>query len=92
MLHLELYIHHRSLLDVVGLSEGRPPTAGADVPDNTLEPVVTTVQIRGERATLPVKAALSIDPSATVALRASSRSATTVRASSRSAAGASTPI
>ena len=41
-----------------------------------------SVPIRGERATLPVKAALSIDPSATVAVRASSRSAT----------GASAPV
>ncbi|XP_066395895.1 uncharacterized protein [Miscanthus floridulus] len=40
------------------------------------------VPIRGERATLPMKAMLSIDPSATVAVRASSRSATS----------ASTPI
>ena len=113
MPHLELHPHHRNPLDVVGLGEGRPPTAGADVPDDSLEPVVTTVPIqgeratlpvkaalsidpsvpiRGERATLPVKAALSIDPSTTVAVRASSRSATAVRASSRSAAGASAPV
>ena len=67
MAHLELYPHHRSPLDVVGLGEGRPPTARTDVPDNSLEPVVTTVPIRGERATLPVKAALSIDPSVKMA-------------------------
>ena len=35
---------------------------------------------------------LSIDPSATIAVRASSRSATAVRASSRSAADASAPV
>ena len=73
--HLELYPHHRSPLDVVGLGEGRPPTVGADVPDNSLETMVTMVPIRGERATLPVKVTLSIDPSATIAVRASSRSA-----------------
>ncbi|XP_066351123.1 uncharacterized protein [Miscanthus floridulus] len=41
-----------------------------------------SLAVRLLRATLPVKAALSIDPSATVAVRASSRSAT----------GASTPV
>ena len=39
-----------------------------------------------------MKVALSIDPSATVAVRASSRSATAMRTSSRSAAGASEPV
>ena len=85
-------LYHCSPLDVVGLSEGRPPTIGADVPDNSLEPMVTTVPIRGERATLPMMAALSIDPSATVDVCASSRSATAVRASSRSAVSVSAPV
>ena len=91
MPHLELHPHHRSPLDVVGLGEGRPPAAGADVPDDSLVLVVTTVPNRGERAALPVRAALSVDPYA-AAVRASSRSATAVCASFRSAAGASAPV
>jgi hypothetical protein len=63
MPHLEPYPHHHSPLNVVGLGEGRPPATGANVPDDSLVLVVTTVPNRGERATLPVKATLSVDPS-----------------------------
>jgi hypothetical protein len=38
--HLEPYPHHRGPLDIVGHGEGRPPTAGTDVPDNGLDPMV----------------------------------------------------
>jgi hypothetical protein len=91
MPHLELYPHHRSPLNVVGLGEGRPPAAGADVPDDSLVLVVTTVSNRGERAMSPVKAALSVDPSAATVC-ASSRSATAVHASSRSTASVSASV
>jgi hypothetical protein len=60
--HLESYPHHRGPLDVVGLGEGRPPTAGTDVPDNGLDPMVTMVSVRGARAMPPVKATISINP------------------------------
>jgi hypothetical protein len=60
--HLELYPHHRCPLDIVGLGEGRPPNTGTDVPDNGLDPAVTMVPIRGGRAALPIKVAISIDP------------------------------
>jgi hypothetical protein len=60
--HLEPYPHHRGSLGVVGLDEGRPPAAGTDVPDNSLDPMVTMVPVRGGRAALPVKAAISVEP------------------------------
>jgi hypothetical protein len=44
--HLEPYPHHHGPLDVVGLGEGRPPTAGTDVPDSGLDPMVTMVLSR----------------------------------------------
>jgi hypothetical protein len=59
--NLEPYPHHRGPLDVVGLGEGRSPTAGTDVPDNGLDPAVTMVPIRGGRAASPVDAEISID-------------------------------
>jgi hypothetical protein len=59
--HLEPYPHHRCILDVVGLGEGRPPTAGTDVPDNGLDPMVTMVPVRRERAATLVKVAISIN-------------------------------
>jgi hypothetical protein len=62
--HLEPYPHHHGPLDVAGLSLGRPPTAGTNVPDNGLDPMVTMVTVRGGRATPPVKAAISVDPAA----------------------------
>jgi hypothetical protein len=60
--HLEPYPHHRGPLNVVGLGEGRPPTAGTDVSDNGLDPAVTMVPVRGGRDAPPVKAAISVDP------------------------------
>jgi hypothetical protein len=60
--HLEPYPHHRGLLDVIGLGEGRPSAAGTDVPDNGLDPAVNMVSIWGERAVPPVKAAIYVDP------------------------------
>jgi hypothetical protein len=62
--HLEPYTHHHGPLDVVGLSEGRPPTVGTDVPNNGLDPMVTMVPVRGGRTALPVKAAISVNPAA----------------------------
>jgi hypothetical protein len=62
--HLEPYPHHRSPLDVVGLGEGRPPAAGTDVPDNVLDSMVTMVPVRGGRAVLPIRAAISDNPAA----------------------------
>jgi hypothetical protein len=59
--HLKPYPHHRSPLDVVGLGEGRPPTAETDVPGNGLDPMVTMVPVRGGRAALPVKAVISVN-------------------------------
>jgi hypothetical protein len=59
--HLESYPHHRCLLDVVGLGEGRPPAAGTDVPDNGLDPMVIMVTVWGGRVTLPIKAAISVN-------------------------------
>jgi hypothetical protein len=60
--HLELYPHHRGSLDVVGFGESRPPAAGTDVPDNSLDPMVTMVPVRGGRAAPPVKVAISVNP------------------------------
>jgi hypothetical protein len=60
--HLEPYLHHRDPLDVVDLGEGRPPAAGADVPDNELDPMVTMVPVRGGRVAPPVWAAISVNP------------------------------
>jgi hypothetical protein len=62
--HLEPYPHHRGPLDVVGLGEGRSPAAGTDVPDNGLDPMVTMVPVRGGRAAPPVKAVISVNPTA----------------------------
>jgi hypothetical protein len=62
--HLEPYPHHRGPLNVVGLSEGRPPNAWTDVLDNDLDLAVTMVPVWGGRAAPPVKAAISIDPAA----------------------------
>jgi hypothetical protein len=62
MPHLDPYSHHRVPLDVVGLGEGRPPAIGTDVPDNGLDPMVTMVPVREGRAVLPVKAAISVNP------------------------------
>jgi hypothetical protein len=59
--NLEPYPHHRGPLNVVGLGEGRPPTAGTDVPDNGLIHAATMVSIRGGRVASPVEAAISID-------------------------------
>jgi hypothetical protein len=64
MPHLEPYSHHRGPLDVVGLGEGRPSAAGTDIPDNDLYPMVTMVPVRGGRVALPVKAVISINPTA----------------------------
>jgi hypothetical protein len=62
--HLEPYPHHRGPLDVVRLGEGWPPTAGTDVPDNGLDPMVTMVPVRGGRAAPPVKTAINVNPAA----------------------------
>jgi hypothetical protein len=62
--HLESYPHHCGALDIVGLGEGRPPTAGTDVPDNGLDPLVTMVPVRGGRTALPVKVMIFVDPAA----------------------------
>jgi hypothetical protein len=62
--HLKPYPHHRCPLDVVGLGEGRPPAAGTDVPNNDLDHMVTMVPVRRGRATLSVKAMISINPAA----------------------------
>jgi hypothetical protein len=48
--HLEPYPHHRDPLDVVGLGEGRPPTAGTDVPDSGLDPMVTMLTCPGRES------------------------------------------
>jgi hypothetical protein len=84
--HLEPYPHHHSPLDIVGLGEGRPPTARANVPDNSLDPVVTMAPVWGGRAALPVKAAISVDPAAVAG------SAAAACVPTRIAAGASTPV
>jgi hypothetical protein len=86
--HLEPYAHHRCSLDVVGLSEGRPPAAGTDVPDNGLDPMVIMVPV--------TKAAISVNPA--VGVSAPVWDATAVggtaatRAPARSATGASVPV
>jgi hypothetical protein len=59
--NLEPYPHHHGPLDVVGLGEGRPPTAGTDVPDNGLGHAATMIPIRGGRAAPPVEAAIFVD-------------------------------
>uniref|UniRef100_I1QNM9 DUF4220 domain-containing protein n=1 Tax=Oryza glaberrima TaxID=4538 RepID=I1QNM9_ORYGL len=60
--HLEPHPHDRSPLDVGCLGEGRPPTVGADFPDDGLKPVVSTVSVRGGRNAPPVTTAISVDP------------------------------
>jgi hypothetical protein len=66
--HLEPYSHHCGPLDVVGLGEGRSPAVGTDVPDNVLDPMVTMVPVRGGRAAPPVKAAISVNPTASASV------------------------
>jgi hypothetical protein len=61
--NLEPYPHHCGPLDVVGLGEGMPPTAGTDFPDHGLDPTVTMVPIRGGRVAPPLEVAISVDPS-----------------------------
>jgi hypothetical protein len=61
MPHLEPYPHHCGPLDVVDLGEGRPPNVGTDVPDNSLDPAVTMVPVRGGRVAPPVKVAIYVD-------------------------------
>jgi hypothetical protein len=84
--HLEPYHHHHGALYIVGLGEGRPPTAGASVLDNSLDPVVTMVPVRGGRAAPPVRSVISVDPAA------AARSAVVVCVPARSAASSSTPV
>jgi hypothetical protein len=60
--HLEPYPHHHGPLDVVGLGEGRPPTARTNVPDNGLDPMVTMVPVWRGRAAPPVKVVIFVDP------------------------------
>jgi hypothetical protein len=94
--HLETYPHHHDPLDIVGLGEGRSPTAGIDVPGNSLDPMVTMVHIRGGRVTPPVKVVISVNPA--VGTSTSVWAATVVgntaaaRALAQSAAGASAPV
>jgi hypothetical protein len=94
--HLEPYPHHHGPLNVVGLGEGRPPAIGTDVPDNGLDPMVTMVPVRGGRAALPVKTAISINPatgvSAPVWAAAAIGDTAATRAPARSTAGASAPV
>jgi hypothetical protein len=94
--HLELYPHHRSPLDVVGLGEGRPPAVGTDVPDHGLDLMVTMVPVRGGRAMPLVKAAISINPvigaSAHVWAAAAVEDMAVVRAPARSTTDASAPV
>jgi hypothetical protein len=59
--HLESYHYHRDPLDVVGLGEDRSPNVGTDVVGNGFYPAVTMVPDRGERATPPIKIAISVD-------------------------------
>jgi hypothetical protein len=84
--HLEPYSHHRGPLDVVGFGEGRPPAAGTDNPDNDQDPMMIMVPVRGERATPPVKAAISANPVATVGGMA------VARAPTQSVVDASAPV
>ena len=46
--HLKSHLHRRSPLNIVGLGEDRLPTTRANIPDNSLVPVVATVPVRGE--------------------------------------------
>ena len=64
MPHLKLHLHDCGPLDVVGLGEGGPPTAGTDVPDHRLEGVVAG----GAAARTPAR-------SAATTLRAAARGA-----------------
>ena len=79
MPHLELHLHDRGPLDVVGLGEAGPPTAGTDVPDHRLEAVVAG----GIAARTPAR-------SAATALRAAAKGAATARGAA-SAAGRAAP-
>jgi hypothetical protein len=93
--NLETYPHHRGPLDVVGLGEGRPPTAGTDVPDNSLGPAATMVPIRGGRAAPPVEAVISIDSVAATGSTAGVSTpvwAAAACALAQTAVGVSTPI
>jgi hypothetical protein len=87
--HLQPYPHRRGSLDVVGLGEGRPPTAGIDVPDNGLDSMVTMVPVWGGRVVSPVKAAISVNLTVGASMPVW---AATARALARSAAGASTLV
>jgi hypothetical protein len=87
--HLEPYPHHRGPLDVIGLGEGRAPNAITDVPDNGLDPAVTMVPVRGGRAALPVKAAISVDPATGTTVPVWSAA---VHTPTRNATGASVPV
>jgi hypothetical protein len=88
-----VYLHHHDPLDVVGLDEGRPPTAGTDVPDNGLDPMVP---VRRGRATPPVKAVISVNPaisaSAPVWVAAAVWGTDAARAPAWSIADVSTPV
>jgi hypothetical protein len=91
----ERYPDHRSPLDVVGLGEGRPPTAGTDVLDNVLDPTVTMVPIQGGRIVPPVEAAISVDPTAAIRRTIGASSpiwAAVASVLARSAIGTSAPI
>jgi hypothetical protein len=94
--HLEPYPHHCDPLDVVGLGEGRPPTAGTDVPDNGLDLTVTMVPIWGGRATSPLEATISINPvagaSAPICAATTVGGMAAMRAPARSTTSASMPI
>jgi hypothetical protein len=96
MPHLEPYPHHRGPLDVVGLGEGRPPTAGTDVPDNGLDPMVSMVSVWRGRAAPPVKATISVNlatgASVPVWAAVTVGGTTVACAPARSAAGASVPV
>jgi hypothetical protein len=94
--HLEPYPHHRGPLDVVGLGLGRPPAVGTDVPEQSLDPMVTMVPVQGGRVAPPVKAAISVNPavgaSALVWAATAIGGTAAARAPARSPAGASAPI
>jgi hypothetical protein len=88
--NLEPYPHHHGPLDVVGLGEGRPPTAGTDVPDNGLGHAATMLPIRGGRVAPPVEAAISVDSVA--AAGSTAGVSTPVWAAAACAVSASAPI
>jgi hypothetical protein len=94
--HLEPYSYHRSLLDIVGLGEDRTPTAGTDVPDNSLDPAVTMVLVPERRVASPVKVVISIDSATGTSVPTWAAAAvggtTAVRALARSATDASAPV